>query len=145
MELGNLLFGNSRGSFSIPRDFVNTEEWQKLLDLCNVDFYGHCTSLENSQFYDKKTQGFKCMLFEIHPYYWGDCDCGRDDEEDIENHLASCSLRRHNFVYHQKNGDVTIDWYKYPFRDSWSNVELSEETFKNILKECISYIENIQK
>ena len=42
MELGNLLFGNSRGKYELPRDFVELKEWQNLLKKLDADStYGY--------------------------------------------------------------------------------------------------------
>ena len=42
MELGNMLFGNSRGEYAFPdRNLVECDEWQQLLEITDSDGYGH--------------------------------------------------------------------------------------------------------
>ena len=71
MELGNLIFGHSRGEYSIPR----TKEWEimiiSLLYVCSEDsFLVSPPSFENK-------------VFLIFPYYWGDCTCGYQEKEEV--------------------------------------------------------------
>lgn len=118
-ELGNLLFGNSRGEFPIDRDEIE-DLWYEAFD-CIVDGYGY---VEDSYKYGETERGgFENDTFLINPYYWG------EDEE-----IAAES----NFVYKPEN--ITIDWYKYPMRDSYSNVELSKEKAKEIFEKCIESV-----
>ena len=30
MEIGNLIFGNSRGNYEVPRELVNSKSWNNL-------------------------------------------------------------------------------------------------------------------
>lgn len=56
-------------------------------------------------------------------------------------HKDDCLVLKHNFVYHPgKKDEVWIDWYKYPFRDSHTNIELSADKFKEIINDCIEYV-----
>ena len=116
MELGNLFFGNSRGKYPLERD-----EWQELfhefLEDIGLDSYGNSDSSFGE--YQTDRGGFENEVFLVNPYYWG-------GDEDI--------AEEHNFVYKPKN--ITIDWYKYPLRDSYSNVEITLEEFKEMLSEC---------
>lgn len=42
MEIGNFIFGNSRGYYEFPdRNIVNSNEWQSLLKSTNLDCYGY--------------------------------------------------------------------------------------------------------
>ncbi len=234
MEIGNLLFGNSRGpiEFDKNRKFHYLEEWATLLESLNADEYCHVykdkvTPNENGGFELINNNGEK--VFEVFPYYWGDCTCNAEnknieieaklrnaiftpeeqrilneyilfdedckagcpasfefseneklslkklakkctcgarqrelklskekeklnlkiemfnneyDKNSIE-HSKECLLTKHNFIYHEgKPDEFWIDWYKYPFRDSYCNREISKEEFKNILKDCISELNN---
>lgn len=57
MELGNMLFGNSRGEFTFPdRQLGRSEEWKALSAI------------------DIKYDGFDNDIFTIRPYYWGEDD-----------------------------------------------------------------------
>jgi len=45
---------------------------------------------------------FKNSVFEMHPYWWGECECEHDHKED-------CLAVAPNF----KSGNCEITWYKY--------------------------------
>jgi hypothetical protein len=110
IELGNLLFGNSRGEYCFPdRSLVNSKEWESLCDIAQVDEYGE--------------PGFENEVFIIRSYYWG--------EDDNMANLA-------NFSY--KPTGFEIQWYKYPFRDSYMNQNLSSEEILGIFNKCIASI-----
>lgn len=118
MELGNLMFGNSRGNYEFPdRDIVNSTEWETLCEKAQVNIsYG--TPEVEREFY-----GFENEVFTIRPYYWG------DNEETSE---------LPNFVY--KPTGFKIEWYKYAFRDSYMNFALSIEDILEIFKNCADSI-----
>ena len=111
MELGNLMFGNSRGKYAVvPREDYQ-EVFFKFLDNNGFDMYGYKMG--------SKERVFENNTFIIRPYYWG-------DDEDI----AALS----NFVY--KPTGLAIDWYKYPMRDAYSNQDVSVKEFKAIMAAC---------
>ena len=113
MELGNLMFGNSRGKYKVPRDeFQNA--FCEFLETIGFDHYGHSPC--NEDHYENDT-------FLIRPYYWG------EDEE-----IAALS----NFVY--KPTGLEISWYKYPMRDAYSNQNIDICEFKYILDHCLESI-----
>jgi hypothetical protein len=64
MELGNMVFGHSRGSVSVDRG-----KWQdrfgEFMEAIGTDSYG--ANISND-------------VFEMRPYYWGDCTCGYDEK-----------------------------------------------------------------
>lgn len=125
-----MLFGNSRGKYPVKRDWE--EHFIPLMEKLHLDYHGYYHeryySKENetvdNEMYDSsfKTDrgGFENDTFVINPYYWG------DDESIMEEP---------NFIY--KPTGYHIDWYKYPFRDSYANKELSESEFKDIVEQCI--------
>ena len=129
MELGNMIFGNSRGTYEFPdRDLVDSKEWRSLLSLaCDGDFYGY----GGEHFPHNERGGVTTELFEINPYYWGECDCVG------EEHAPDCPCLRHNFTY--KPTGFWIDWYKYPFRDSYMSEDISKRQLKRMWKNCIRY------
>lgn len=123
MELGNLLFGNLRGTFEVPRginegDFVWQETFIGFMNEIGLDGYGY---IENGELekYETDRGGFENDTFIINPYYWG-------EDENIKEEP--------NFVF--KPTGLTISWYKYPLRDSYSNKEITFEELKDILKRC---------
>lgn len=94
MELGNMIFGNSRGPVEVPHKLVESDVWSMLVnDVLQVEDY-HCsigTHFEDkNNNYMKRTNkitpneygGYALMddnneiIFEIFPYWWGDCTCG---------------------------------------------------------------------
>lgn len=71
MELGNLIFGNSRGEYEVDRDLQ--DQWCNRMEDLGFSFYGHREGSEE--------WGFENDVFRMQPYYWGDCDCGYDQKE----------------------------------------------------------------
>lgn len=110
IELGNLLFGNSRGNFVIERD-----EWQDPFDdfLLHNGFNGYGYYLQGIE------RCFENNVFIVRPYYWG------EDEE-----IAALP----NFEF--KPTGFTISWYKYPMRDAYASHNISTKDFLEILEEC---------
>lgn len=142
MELGNLIFGHSRGLYPIERKSFEEffgQKFTELLDAVHCDSYGHY--MGNNPAFKSLLGGFKCEFFEINPYYWGECDC---DASSGSPHKSYCSLNIPNFVYRVKGGkDIEIRWYKYPFRDSYSNVKISDELFSSIMSNCMDYVKSL--
>ena len=111
MELGNLLFGHSRGAYHVlPRNEYEDVVF-KLLDSNNFDSYGYKQ--------DIKERVFENDTFIIGPYYWG------EDEEETS---------KPNFVY--KPTGLEIKWYKYPLRDAYCNQNINIQDFKLIIDAC---------
>ena len=110
IELGNLLFGNSRGNYAIERD-----DWQdpfvEFLDRNGFTSHGYKEGSDE--------RCFENDTFIIRPYYWG-------DDEDI--------AELPNFEY--KPTGFTISWYKYPMRDAYASHDISNEEFLAIIKAC---------
>lgn len=111
LEIGNLIFGHSRGNYAIERS-----EWQEpfldFLDKAGFDSYGYKKD-------DDIHDDFENDTFAIRPYYWG----GDDDAATLPN-----------FEY--KPTGFTISWYKYPMRDSYASHDISNEEFFVILEDC---------
>lgn len=109
MELGNLVFGNSRGEYPINRDLQDLF----CLGLATIgyDGYGYSIDAEAPELVDNS-------VFEIRPYYWG------DDETiaELPNFVAK------NVVIDGECVTVEVQWYKYALRDSYSNVPLETES-----------------
>ena len=113
MELGNMVFGNSRGKYAVqPRmdyqnafwDFLSANEWD-----------GHAVRTDDSE----DPYSFENDVFVIRAYYRG--------EDEAEAELP-------NFVF--KPLGLEICWYKYPMRDAYSNQDVGLEDFKAILRVC---------
>ena len=111
-ELGNLLFGNSRGEYPVSRD-IGDIFFEFLGD--SFDAYG---------FFDDKTKatelgGYENDVFVVNPYYWGD-----------DGEIAKLP----NFIY--KPNNIEISWYKYPMRDAYSNTPITKGLASEIFKHC---------
>ncbi len=121
MELGNLCFGHSRGEFEVPRTDEYEEPLRRLFSHLGLDeTYG-------GEYISDK--------FEIHAYWWGDCDCGADGCEEGEEHKNTCGLVRPNF-WHKPTG-YELRFYKYPLRDSYANANLTPKEFNEIIDDCM--------
>jgi hypothetical protein len=127
MELGNAIFGNSRGSYPIEE-----RGGMEKLFIPLVNYV--CLLVDHKDYWGGYIPEFKNDTFEIRGYYWGDCDC----EED---HVDDCPCVLPNFV-HKKTG-LELSWYKYPFRDSYSNLPLTEELMSKIVEDCIESLKEI--
>lgn len=130
-ELGNMLFGNSRGEYLIKRGVGFEDELFRL-------FEAYAPKRDNS--WREYGEEFDNEIFSVMPYYWGDCECGYDEKEyNSENsHSKDCRIARPNFLY--KPTGFEIQWYKYPLRDSYSNKKITLKQFKIIIEDCIRSI-----
>jgi hypothetical protein len=191
MELGNLLFGNSRGEYEVDRYLE--EQFVRWMEKLGFDSYGNKRDWAWS-FYEND-------VFRMQTYYWGDCTCGYDKKEwqwcedhkhsetcyqfeyrkigdthkffskegkalieelcgkhglsypsgcavhctcDYQNdwvawrseneHAETCALIQPNFLF--KPTGFTLDWYKYPLRNSYSSEPLTEELIDEMFAEC---------
>ncbi|QPQ55552.1 hypothetical protein IC614_02825 [Allosphingosinicella flava] len=70
MELGNIIFGNSRGNHPVDRGLQ--DEFYSYMEEMGFDSYGNNPSAE---------WAFENEIFRIQPYYWGDCTCGYAERE----------------------------------------------------------------
>lgn len=81
MELGNELFGNSRGEWPIPRHAGYEAPISMLIQEMGGDGGGYGSEFENS-------------TFSMFPYYWGECSCGYEEAErlwsDSHEHKRDC-------------------------------------------------------
>ena len=126
MEIGNLLFGNSRGNFRLERH-PGQKLFSQFFEKIGVDGYGYADEDSPLKAFEKETGEYYIIdtpLFSITPYYWG-------ENEDV--------MKLPNFVY--KPEGIEIQWYKYPLRDAYSNVKLNEKKLKEILDKCVEFIE----
>lgn len=120
MEIGNLLFGRSRGSFAVDRSLQDSFEWEQLINMSDSDFYGHTSN----KCKENDVSGYENEVFAIRPYWWGDDD--------------ALQAQMPNFLY--KPTGFEIRWYKYPFRDSYMNKNLSVTKIKEIFIHCADSI-----
>jgi hypothetical protein len=87
MELGNMMFGNSRGSYPIERGNGWEQEIFRL-----VEAY---SPLSDD---DRDPPEFENDVFSVFPYYWVDCNCGFDERDaewsEAHRHAAGCYQSR---------------------------------------------------
>lgn len=215
MELGNMVFGNSRGEAEVPRSPSFEGPWQELCDELGIDWYGYagdgCMVPENEmgelenevmriRSYDwdaecdcgadeamdrwldanphqdicyqselrnrmaefshmpyGERQGLENALYdELCAKYGVDrkfgaavhCTCGRDTAADeewlrMDGHKDSCRFIQPNFLY--KPTGFTINWYKYPFRDSYMTPPITAKKWRDIVRHCIEVSIDNQK
>ena len=132
IELGNSLFGHSRGLFHVERgDFERV--FRETLLAMGFDGYGHYgydrdgNRIEDAPHRDcvkkypnkRRDFGFENDTFILRPYYWGG---------------NSRAARRPNFVF--KPTGYQLKWYKYPLRDAYANRNLALADFEEMLKRC---------
>lgn len=129
MELGNMMFGNSRGEFEVPRGAGFEDELSRLFKAYAPD---------EDELMREYGVRYENDTFAVRPYYWGACDCGVYEEEDCKE---TCSLRLPNF--HHKPSGYKLDWYKYPLRDSYANKDLSLKEFTAIIDDCIASVKKV--
>lgn len=113
MELGNAIFGNSRGEYEVPRKEFE-DIFFPLLKKTGLDDHGY-----SEEGWNKNYATFENDIFLIRPYYWG----SNDEIAELPN-----------FVYKPTNFE--IQWYKYPLRDSYMNQDINVEQFKEIITKC---------
>ena len=118
MELGNMLFGHSRGVYHIEPRMEYQSAFYEFLEANGFDGYGHPAD---------KSDHYENDVFIIRPYYWG-------DDPDIAD--------LPNFLFKPEN--IWIKWYKYALRDAYSNFDLTEEKFAEILAKCCEFVENLK-
>ena len=85
MEIGNMVFGNSRGEFAVPRGAGYEEAIYELIQRLECD---------ESPLGNLYVRAFANDVFAVNPYYWGDCTCGYETREaewdDANPHAESC-------------------------------------------------------
>ena len=119
MELGNALFGHSRGEYKVNRGL--RDSFNGVLNATNSDGYGETSDEEHKN----DRSGYENDTFCIKPYYWGD----ENDEDEVD---------APNFLY--KPTGFEIRWYKYPFRDSYMNQNLTDGEIIDIFNKCIESV-----
>lgn len=119
MEIGNMCFGHSRGNFKIPRHAGYEKKFEQLLTKIGDDS-GYGIKYEND-------------TFSINPYCW----CESED-------CPQCGLgTEFNFLFKKEN--IGINWYKYPFRDSYSNIPIDLKKFYTIIDACITSVDGTER
>lgn len=110
----------------IPEDFTSEELPNSIKVMKpNPEFYKKELIVQELVPVEEYHRKFENDTFIVRPYYWGDSD-----------ELKALP----NFLYKPEN--INIDWYKYPFRDSYSNVKLDYKKLREIIDDCLKSLEN---
>lgn len=122
MELGNLLFGHSRGRYEVDRDMI--QPLGDLMYLMGYDEYGRnpLTDRKDKPFDIRENQRTGVDLYDkdgalimrTRPYWWGDTD---SKEGQAQAELPNLEIPSLGFE---------LNWYKHPFRDSYCNRPLGD-------------------
>lgn len=112
MELGNMIFGHSRGRFPVEERTLYRSLIQPLFDALRCDGYG--IEYEND-------------VFEMHPYCW----CEKDT-------CLQCTGVQKNFRH--KSSGFELAWYKYAMRDAYTDRVIRPPTFIDLIRECVDSI-----
>lgn len=129
MELGNMIFGNSRGTFPIERGVGYEEELYRM-------FHAIDPGRDNS--WREYGVAFENEVFSVFPYYWGDCACGFEEEEyewcENNEHAETCfSVRIKKYEDELEKEGITLfndrseEWKKlvstWCMENGWSSWE----------------------
>lgn len=115
IELGNLMFGHSRGEYKFPdRELAGCDEWVALCAVLGVDSYGHAKKDSPCR---NERGGYDNGTICVNPYYWGD-----DEEEAAKPNYLDRSI------------GLEIRWYKYPFRDAYLNWNANADDLKRYFR-----------
>lgn len=121
MELGNMIFGHSRGEWPIPRTDAYSGPLFVALEALGLDGYGAPKR--------RPTDGnwaYKSDTVEIHPYCWCDGEscpqCGTGEQPNFKHFPSGLEVR----------------WYKYPLRDAYANRKVSTREWFDIMASVIA-------
>lgn len=70
---------------------------------------------------------FENEVFQVRMYRWNDI------EDDPDNH--------NNYHFWHKPSGFKIEWYKYPLRGAYCNMDISDGQFVDVLYDCVNSIE----
>lgn len=118
-------------SLEHKREYLVNRNYQtrfvSILEKLGFDHLGIPISNKWDKFIDKDG-ACNTPIFKVFPYYWG-------DEDILKN--------KPNFEF--KPLRLEIDWYKYPFRNSHSNIVVTGEILKTIEECCLNHKSTLLK
>jgi len=107
MELGNLIFGNSRGEASIPRTKDFEKPWDKLCKKLKLNWYGF---EDDGCLIPEKDGVLQNEVFAVRSYDWNaECDCGADAKFDEWSGKNSHSDACYQSVYYARMAAYDAD------------------------------------
>ncbi len=121
------------GYHHIPRDH-RQDRFALMLEYMLCDRYGYAQGGSKLQDFEThfadddpmKHYVIDTPLFTIRPFYWGDSD-------EV--------YRMPNFVF--KPWSLEISWYKYPFRDAYSNCHMTDDMWDELIQSCKDYYDSL--
>ena len=133
-ELGQAIFGNEPQEYDLgeSRQYVSHKLYELSEILAEIDPSEQRHGFLGGEF--GYGQEFKNDVFEMHPYWWGDCTCGQ--EEAPNGCLSECKTRLPNF----RCGDISVSWYKYIGRGMSTNIKQSKKDWRKVFDKCFSSI-----
>ena len=123
MELGNIIFGNSRGKYPIERGVGFEQELSRLFD-------SYAPDRDNS--WREYGEEFENEIFTVREYYWGDCTCGFDNLDIKTKHSEDCYQTRLD-KEKIKAGWIKNKYFGLDIPESWS-WDYSQKKEKKIMK-----------
>lgn len=126
MELGNLLFGNSRGDYAVDRRLE--EAFVAALNAAGFDDDGHCQTWTSETPIPApyNSEATATPHYVVQPYV-------RDDRDSA----TICP----NFF--DRITGLKLRWYKHPLRDSYANYDLNEEMLDSILERFVEECQSL--
>jgi hypothetical protein len=91
-ELGNMMFGNSRGTCPVDRGLQN--QFGELLQRLGFDYYGSYEDEPAESWSNAPVWGKTNGDITVRTYWWGECRCGWDDKEYAGEHDPNCYQTR---------------------------------------------------
>lgn len=166
MELGNLLFGNSRGTYPVPRVPRFKAGIERLCEAVNA-YRATVQGVAYDESITPDVPTFDTPVFALRPYYWGECTCSYGPAEyaweDAHSHTAACAgmgacdcgyeaawrefIAVHDHApdcalvlpnFHYKPEDYRLSWYKYPLRDAYASHNLTPAQFETLVDACLA-------
>jgi hypothetical protein len=129
-ELGQALWGCPTSEFDCP-EFIEAGLRHLSNEIERVEW--NRTQEEFDSPMDNTGASYKALGFELHAYYWGDCECGAGEDY---NHAPSCRTMWPNF----RCGDFEVRWYKYLGRGMSMNQDVDANTFFKIIDRCLASV-----
>lgn len=122
MEIGNALFGISRGEFPIEREEGFEEELFRLFDVIAPD---------SSDSWREYGMDFENGVFSVFPYYWGDCTCGFDEKDSQwseenahEPHCYQSALKQALDEWLKENPEPEAEMFNTSFEEVETGITL---------------------
>lgn len=77
-----------------------------------------------------------------HGFGWGDDDFSNDIFEFRIYHWDDV---KNDYHFHHKPSGFKIEWYKYPLRGAYCNMDITDSQFVDILNDCINSLQENKK